>query len=238
MEGAEQQEPARRTRRTRKDGRKQRTRQKLIDATIDIVRADGVGALTTGRIANGAGIQQPGFYAHFKNVDDCLRMAAEQVADHVIQAEARMRRAHVLSSHAQDRQQEIEARMRFAVRLWLDNRRFAEIFTRCRHDATPIGEVCRQTGARAKAELVADLWELAKSLGLRSQWLPDLDLMAALLVAAFVAAIDMTLSSQQRDPDAVAVALARNQYHYVRAELTRMLAEQRDQDATAAPSAT
>ena len=69
-----------------------KTRQRLIDSTLEIVRTEGPAGLTTGKIANAAGIQQPGFYAHFKNVDACLKAAADQLAERMRQAALAMRR--------------------------------------------------------------------------------------------------------------------------------------------------
>src|ERR1041385_42792 len=57
------------------------TRQRLVQAVIDIVRGDGLGALTTVEITRRAGIAQPGFYKHFPNVDACLEEATKQMLE-------------------------------------------------------------------------------------------------------------------------------------------------------------
>ena len=60
---------------------KERTRQKLVQATLKILHKQGPTALTTGRIAQAAGVAQPTFYVHFKGMDDAVGEAAEHVAN-------------------------------------------------------------------------------------------------------------------------------------------------------------
>jgi len=217
--------------RTRNDSRKVATRQRLIDATIDIIRTEGVGALTTGKIANAAGIQQPGFYAHFKNVDECLRAAADQLSASMLDAEVKMRRERSFQVGSRERLPEGIARMKFALGLWLDNRRFTELLMRCRYDDSPLGESGREVFRRARELLAEDLLELAVKNGISTRYLRELELMAALLIASFGNGIELLLTGEARDLGTVATALARANYHYVRGELIRMHREQEASNA-------
>jgi AcrR family transcriptional regulator len=212
--------------RTRNDSRRTATRQRLIDATIDIIRAEGLGALTTGKIANAAGIQQPGFYAHFKNVDACLRAAADQLSASMLDAEVKMRRERSFQVSDRGRLPEGIARMKFALGLWMDNRRFTELLMRCRYDDSPLGESGREVFHRARELLTEDLLEMAVKNGISTRYLREIELMAALLIASFGNGIELLLTGGARDLDAVATALARANYHYVRGELIRMYREQ------------
>jgi AcrR family transcriptional regulator len=221
--------------RTRNDSRKVATRQRLIDATIDIIRTEGVGALTTGKIANAAGIQQPGFYAHFKNVDECLRAAADQLSASMLDAEVKMRRERSFQVGSRERLPEGIARMKFALNLWLDNRRFTELLMRCRYDDSPLGESGREVFRRARELLTEDLLELAVKNGISTRYLREIELMAALLIASFSNGIELVLTGEARDVDAVATALARANYHYVRGELIRMHREQHGTEAGSLP---
>lgn len=60
---------------------KERTRQRLIDAAIDVLRAEGLQGLSTRKLARMAGISQPSFYVHFQDMDGLVTAAGEQVAD-------------------------------------------------------------------------------------------------------------------------------------------------------------
>jgi AcrR family transcriptional regulator len=211
--------------RTRADGRKVTTRQRLIDATIDIVRSEGPGALTTGRIANAAGIQQPGFYAHFKNVDACLAAAAEQINSYLVETDVKLRRARQGIPDTERKTESVE-RMKVLLGAWMENRRFAELFARCRYDQTAIGASCREATERARVALREDLWDLALQIGLRGRYVKEIELMASLLVNGFAAGLELLVAGTHNDLDAVAGALGRSQYYYVVGEFRRMLKEQ------------
>ncbi|MCS7057649.1 MAG: TetR/AcrR family transcriptional regulator, partial [Meiothermus sp.] len=56
--------------RKRRDG--QATRERLIQATVEILSREGLGAVSTARVARDAGIVQSGFYAHFASLEECV----------------------------------------------------------------------------------------------------------------------------------------------------------------------
>lgn len=130
------------------------TRQRLLDAAIEIVRARGVDALSTVSVTRAAGIVQSGFYVHFRNLDDCKRAAAEQVAARVRQFVAAHRRAGYgapadLSSMADH--------YRVIMSLFQTERWFSQLLIRYRHDPSPLGLVFRQVLDGMRADLAADL---------------------------------------------------------------------------------
>ena len=60
---------------------KERTRRRLLQAIIKTIHRYGYGALTTGRVAQLAGVAQPTFYVHFRSMDQALEQVADWVAD-------------------------------------------------------------------------------------------------------------------------------------------------------------
>jgi TetR/AcrR family transcriptional regulator, fatty acid biosynthesis regulator len=58
---------------------KEQTRQRLLDAALDILDAEGEAGLTTTRVAQRAGVAQPTFYVHFEDMDDLLRELVRQL---------------------------------------------------------------------------------------------------------------------------------------------------------------
>lgn len=52
---------------------KERTRQRLLDAALEILDEEGESGLTTTRITRLAGVSQPTFYVHFTDMDDLLK---------------------------------------------------------------------------------------------------------------------------------------------------------------------
>ena len=51
---------------------KEQTRQRLLDAALEILDTDGEAGLTTTRVAGLAGVKQPTFYVHFADMDQLL----------------------------------------------------------------------------------------------------------------------------------------------------------------------
>jgi AcrR family transcriptional regulator len=70
---------------------KEQTRQRLLDAALEILDTDGEAGLTTTRVTELAGVKQPTFYVHFAAMDDLL-------VELVRQLWARRRRLTVESS--------------------------------------------------------------------------------------------------------------------------------------------
>lgn len=59
---------------------KERTRRRLLQSILKTIHRHGHGALTTGRVAQLAGVAQPTFYVHFRSMDQALEEVAEWVA--------------------------------------------------------------------------------------------------------------------------------------------------------------
>lgn len=59
---------------------KERTRRRLLQAILKTIHRHGHSALTTGRVAQLAGVAQPTFYVHFRSMDQALEEVAEWVA--------------------------------------------------------------------------------------------------------------------------------------------------------------
>lgn len=59
---------------------KRQTRQRLLNAGLALLVEEGTDALTTGNVAKRAGMAQPTFYVHFRDMDDLLQaLASDQV---------------------------------------------------------------------------------------------------------------------------------------------------------------
>lgn len=56
------------------------TRQRLLDAALEILDEEGGAALTTVSVTKRVGIAQSSFYAHFADMDELLRQLTEQLA--------------------------------------------------------------------------------------------------------------------------------------------------------------
>lgn len=66
--------------RTSREEAKRQTRQRLLQAGLALLAEEGPEALTTGKVAKRAGMAQPTFYVHFKDMDALLQaLARDQV---------------------------------------------------------------------------------------------------------------------------------------------------------------
>ncbi|MBK6574897.1 MAG: TetR/AcrR family transcriptional regulator [Sandaracinaceae bacterium] len=134
---------------------KERTRHKLVQATLKILHKQGPTALTTGRIAQAAGVAQPTFYVHFKDMDEALEEAAITVGDAL---RARLREFRDGLQDGASPQAATRHAFATGVEALTADRRSAELFLRHRRDvANPLGRRWRELMDGAREDLIADL---------------------------------------------------------------------------------
>ena len=110
---------------------KERTRRRLLQAILKTLHRYGHAALTTGRVAQLAGVAQPTFYVHFRSMDQALEQVAEWVAQELsdgfdgADSQQTERAADVLQ----------RAVLR-CTRTLVRDRKAAEVFLRNRRDQT------------------------------------------------------------------------------------------------------
>ena len=110
---------------------KERTRHRLLQAILKTIQRYGRGTLTTGRVAQLAGVAQPTFYVHFRSMDQALEQVAEWVTQELspgLDAEA---------SAELDRAADVlEEAVRQCTRSLVRDRKVAEVFLSNRRDQT------------------------------------------------------------------------------------------------------
>jgi len=108
---------------------KERTRRRLLQAILKTIQRYGYGTLTTGRVAELAGVAQPTFYVHFRSMDQALEQVADWVAEELgpgLNPEA---------SAELDRAAEVlEEAVRKCTRSLVRDRKLAEVFLSHRRD--------------------------------------------------------------------------------------------------------
>jgi AcrR family transcriptional regulator len=110
---------------------KERTRQRLLQAVLKTIQRYGHGTLTTGRVAELAGVAQPTFYVHFRSMDQALEQVAEWVAQELSPALNPQKSAEL------DRAAEVlEEAVRKCTRSLVRDRKVAEVFLSNRRDQT------------------------------------------------------------------------------------------------------
>ncbi len=190
---------------------KERTRRRLLDGVIKVVYRHGRGALTTGRVAQVAGVAQPTFYVHFSSMDEALEQASDWIAGELGPA--------LTPSPAlvdEDAEAALSTALGACTRALTRDRKVAEVFLRNRRDPTsPMGlrwmaltEGLRDgiealvlqvrpdqsaTDARIHAEiLVSAVWGLVEAFADRR--ITDLDRAVNLAVGSILAGIEGSTS--------------------------------------------
>jgi TetR/AcrR family transcriptional regulator, fatty acid biosynthesis regulator len=206
--GASRREPGRR-------GKQGETRARLIRVTIELLRGEGLSALTTSRITKAAGIAQPGFYAHFKNVDELVRTAVLEVLEEMRRRSSETRRA------AFQRLQHYEdltniALMRAAyedgLNLLLGDPTFAELILRYRRDPSLLGGLMREAIGHAREDIFEDIWRTAQAFGFRSEHHSQVAFWAEQILALYLTAAEALLDGRFEDRDAIIDAITRSSF--------------------------
>lgn len=176
---------------TRKQA-KARTRIKLIDGLIEIVRAEGLAALTTSRVAERAGVSQSSFYVHFKDMNDALQAAAIQIGGPVREAMNRERE----SLDVANPREAIRRITDTAVSGMLAERAFAELFLALRRDpGSPLGQSFRALLDQIRGDLMADL----DRFGLTEERIPSRTVYTEVIIGQTLAVVEGLLDGRLDD---------------------------------------
>jgi len=194
-----------RPKRTRLDARKPITRQKIIDATQQLILESGSGSLTKATICERAGVDRSIIYDHFADVEACVRAAAEQIGKQLVERDAKLRR--VLSEPSESGVERSILRTRVYLQASLDAPDAARLAIRCRHEDSELGRTIREAAAKADGMLADDLWQGAVRRGLRSLKTETFTLCARLITTTNHEAVAFLMEDPQRDLESVARAV-------------------------------
>jgi AcrR family transcriptional regulator len=197
------------------------TRQRLIQAVIDIVRAEGLGSLTTVEITRRAGIAQPGFYKHFRNVDECLEEATKQVLSGMRETVNAMRR------RIRDRTDldEVTAHFEAVLDAVYADTPFNELIQRYRRDPSPLGQAIRDVEGRVNQDFVEELWAELRQAGMRAEHRGEVELLSELLLGSLRSCVERVIDGRDADRPKLARELAGFMIAGTRGVLGRLLDE-------------
>lgn len=165
---------------------KERTRAKLLQGTLRVLHTEGAGALTTGRIAESAGVAQPTFYVHFSGIDEALQLAATAVSDRWLVSVHAARQGVDRSSGVRP---SIHGIIASYVDTLLEDPKGAELFLRHRRDATSsLGRTFSKLSEKMKHDLIEDLSEAGHLED--SQLGPKADLCLGIILGAVESVLD------------------------------------------------
>jgi len=209
--------PARQRRNVRHD----RNRVRLIDAAIAVLLGDGMASFTSARIAEAAGLHKPAFYAHFKNVDECL----QAVAVHIAQADVRDSLMMTPSTHESvvvDDASWLEAMERMFQNT-VDHADVYRLILRYKHAESSLGEAIRALDRKVFEHWTEYFWRLAVHYGVDAKHFREIAELAEHIVGLTYLAGERLLTGRTVDVRAEAERIHRYHVALISAELRRML---------------
>ena len=210
-----------------REARRERTRERLLLATIAVIRREGVGAVSVSRVTREVGVHHSLFYSHFKSVDECLAAAARQVLDdlRLVDAELRSRffREDVADHNA------LVALFEDMLGRWLEHRPLVELLLAHRLDRSSFGDVLRPALAYVREALAADLWLLATRLGLHDKHREEIGALADMQLSNWLWALESLIEGRLSDSRAAAELLADGMYGGIMQTMRRRLERSRSE---------
>jgi AcrR family transcriptional regulator len=170
---------------------KERTRQRLLEALLEILHEAGPLALTTGRIAERAGVAQPTFYVHFTDLDRAIEIAADEVGARLLAILHAQRAVLDGDGAARTPGGRIRATYTATLEAFAADRRTSELFLRHRRDTAS------HFGPRFRALLASGRDELTNALARANVASPDVT--SGLILGMFIAAVEGTLDGRYAD---------------------------------------
>ena len=173
---------------------KERTRSRLVQSTLKVLHRLGPAALTTGRIAESAGVAQPTFYVHFSDMDDALQQAADLV---VTKLSARLEAA-TPSGEPLTLAEAVRLSYAKIVRGLAAEARYSELFLRHRRAAVnPLGKRWRGYFGQLRDEVAQTLRDAGAS-----EAVGDVEVHADLLVGLALSLVEGVMDKRIGDVDA------------------------------------
>ena len=195
MESASQGKPSRKG---------ERTRRRLLEATLALIEREGLAALTTTRVAREAGVAQPTFYQYFRGLDACLEQAGRFVAASIRPSRPELvARARGQLQARQDLPAVIQLLVEEMTRDYLAQPELTKLYQRYQQDPSPFGRAMDGMVEREREELLSIFWDGARRLGAKPEHYPVVALQAQLVVGMAQAAIRAVMYDEFRDRDMV-----------------------------------
>jgi len=174
---------------------KERTRKKLVKATLKVLLKHGNADLTTGRIAEETGVAQPTFYVHFGSMDEALREAADLVEGRLNQRLRDGRKTLELGSPREI----IRQAFKVSIDAMVKEAELTRLFLRHRRDPnTPLGRRFQEMYKRSREDLLRDL----KAIGMTDEMVQNLKVHAHLIAGMTLTVVEGLLDKTLTDPEA------------------------------------
>lgn len=169
-------------------------KRKLVGAAIEILRRQGVNAVTAARVARSAGLKQSSFYMHFAGCEEILEAAANEIVRRMTE---RLEN-HLGRCDSSDLAGSLRSTYEAEISGFLAERELTRLFLRHRvDDGTPLGRVFSRHLATAR-ELLA--WRLSRVSSIAGD--ERVRLYVEMRQASMFGVLEGLVENRLRDPDA------------------------------------
>ncbi|HEY8427044.1 MAG TPA: TetR/AcrR family transcriptional regulator [Sandaracinaceae bacterium] len=190
--------------RRRKRSREQ-TRDRMLEAAVELLRREGLPALTTVRITREAGIVQSGFYAHFKSPEHLQKELAERTGRDLRESIATWMAA--LRAGGDDLAS-LSHCYAEVLGLFREQAALVDLFLRYRRSTSPLGMVLGHLHTQLRADFFQYLRERAGPPEATRAHLGTIGMHADVLVAALLGVAEGIVDGRVVDLPTAATELA------------------------------
>lgn len=190
----------------RKD-RRERTRERFIQAALELLRTEGVQGVTVSQVSKRIEVHHTLFYAHFEDVSACLAAAADRVLATLAPVDRDLRRE--LMRRAVTDRRALARYFEGAFERWMSERACVELLLAHRLDRSALGEALRPALAAMRDDLVTEARDLATQVGIvDNNFLPEMRAHADLVLGQWLWALEMLIEGRTQDRVQLAGMLA------------------------------
>lgn len=174
------------------------TREVLLNACTELVRAEGPASVTTESVARAAGISQPGFYNHFENTDDLLRTAVVKVLEGLTARQlATWGELNSSVAPAEPLSREhVRAQLDMMIPVFISEPRFADLYLRYRLDPTVLDGAIKRVADDVRDSLTAQARAVAQRFNAAAADYPRVAFYTELLLGLQYRACEMILAER------------------------------------------
>ncbi|MGF1464936.1 MAG: TetR/AcrR family transcriptional regulator [Sandaracinaceae bacterium] len=185
---------------------REQTRDRMLEAAVELLRTEGPGSLTTVRLTREAGIVQSGFYAHFKNPDHLQEELAEKSGQALRESMARWMAA--LRSDPKTDLDALTARFEEVLALFSEEADLVDLFLRYRRSPDALGRVMGHLHTQLRADMFQYLRDRCGPPDALRPHLGTLGIHADILVAAILGVAEGVVEGRSADRRGAARGLA------------------------------
>ena len=185
---------------------RERTHQRFVDATLEILEQEGTAGLSVSALARKVGVHHSLFYAHFKDLDACLGAVAARVIATLRPMDRDIRRE--MFKRAVTDRGALTRYFQGVFERWLQHRTVVSLLVAHRNERSAMGDALREALGEIRKEMTSELTELVEQLQVERPNYDEIGPLADLHLHHFLWALESLVDHKFGDRQLVASMLA------------------------------